>query len=80
MIRALAQDEFVIRASSLERLVEVNNDRLDRWETEALRDLVDVVLFSHTFRVTFTHARQTRRATLNVGWLPIRLPRSRQPL
>lgn len=77
---ALAQDEFVIRASHLERLVEVYNDRLDRWETESLRDLVDVVLFSHTFRVTFTHARKTRRATLKVGWLPIRLPKTRQQL
>lgn len=77
---ALAQDEFVIRASHLERLVEVYNDRLDRWETEALGDLVDVILFSHTFRVTFTHARKTRRATLNIGWLPIRLPKTRQPL
>jgi hypothetical protein len=77
---ALAQDEFVIRASHLERLVEVYNDRLDCWETEVLGDLVDVVLFSHTFRVTFTHARKTRRATLNVGWLPIRLPKTRQQL
>jgi hypothetical protein len=77
---ALAQDEFVIRASHLERLVEVYNDRLDRWETEALGDLVDGVLVSHTFRVTFTHARQSRRATLNVGWLPIRLPKTGQPL
>lgn len=76
----LIEDEFVIRASRLERLVEVHNDRLERWELESLGDLVDVVLFSHTFKVTFTHARKTRRATLNVGWLPIRLPKTQQRL
>jgi len=76
----LADDEFVIRASHLERLVEVYNERLDRWQLEKLEDLVDVVLFTHTFKVTFTHARKTRRATLNVGWLPLRLPQTRQGL
>lgn len=65
----LAQDEFVIRASHLERLVEVYNERLDRWELERLQDLVDVVLFSHTFKVSFTHARKQRLAIINVGWL-----------
>ncbi len=76
----LAQDEFVIRASHMERLVEVYNERLDRWETEHLGDLVDVVLFTHTFKTTFTHARKERRATLSVGWLPIRLPKTKQRL
>jgi len=76
----LAQDEFVIRASHLERLVEVYNERLDRWELEKLEDLIDIVLFSHTFKVTFTHARKTRRATLNIGWLPLRLPKTQQRL
>jgi hypothetical protein len=34
--------EFVIRASHLERLVEVHNRRLgDRWERESLRDLAE---------------------------------------
>ena len=80
LFAALAQDEFVIRASHPERLVEVYNDRLDRWEPEVPGDMVDVVLFSHTFRVTFTHARQTRRATLEVGWFPIRLPLTGQQL
>jgi len=76
----LAEDEFIIRASHLERLVEVYNDRLDRWELEHLGDLVDVVLFTHTFKVTFTHARKERQATLNIGWLPIRLPQTKQRL
>ena len=34
------KQEFVFRVSHLERIVEVYNERLDRWETEALKDLV----------------------------------------
>ena len=80
LFAALAQDEFVIRAAHLERLVEVYNERLDRWETEALQDLVNVVPFTHTFHVTFTHARRTRLAVINIGWFRLRLPITHQPL
>ncbi|MCB0154689.1 MAG: hypothetical protein KDF65_07820 [Anaerolineae bacterium] len=80
LFAALAQDEFVIRAGHLDRLVEVYNDRLDRWETEVLQDLVEVVPFSHTFQVTFSHARKTRLASLKVGWFRLRLPTTHQPL
>ena len=76
----LADDEFVIRASHLERIVEVYNERLDRWERESLQDLVDVAWFTHTFHVTFTHARKTRFATIKVGWFPLRLPTPHQRL
>jgi hypothetical protein len=76
----LAQDEFVIRATHLERLVEVYNERLDRWETETLGDLVKVVLFTHTFHVSFTHARKTRWATIKIGWFRFRLPATHQLL
>jgi hypothetical protein len=76
----LSQDEFVIRASHLERLVEVYNDRLDCWEREHLQDLVDTIYFSHTFTVIFTHARKKRRATLQIGWLALRLPDTHQRL
>lgn len=76
----LSQDEFVIRASHLERLVEVYNDRLDGWELEHLQDLVDTLPFSHTFKVTFTHARKDRRATIHIGWLALRLPDTHQRL
>ena len=69
-----------LSSSHLERLVEVYNERLGRWETEALQDLVNVVLFTHTFHVTFTHARQTRLATINIGWFRLRLPLTHQPL
>lgn len=77
---ALDDQEFAIRASHLERLVEVYNERLDRWETEALGDLVDVVPFTHTFLVRFSHARQTRVATIQLGWFQIRLPDTHQPM
>jgi hypothetical protein len=80
LFASLSQDEFVIRASHLERLVEVYNDRLDRWETEPLQALVETVPFSHTFKVTFTHARKDRRATIHIGWLALRLPHPHQRL
>ncbi|MBN1220309.1 MAG: hypothetical protein JXM69_15375 [Anaerolineae bacterium] len=34
LFATLRQDEFVIRASHLERLVKIYNDRLDRWEQD----------------------------------------------
>lgn len=80
LFAALADDEFVIRAAHLDRLVEVYNDRLNRWELEPLQDLVEVVLFTHTFHVTFTHARKKRIAAIKIGWLPLRLPTTHQRL
>ncbi len=77
---ALDDQEFVTRVSHFERIVEVYNQRLDRWEREALGDLVDVVAFSHTGFVHFTHARQERTATMQFGWFLIRLPKTHQHL
>jgi hypothetical protein len=77
---ALGDDEFVIRVSHLERIVEVYNERLDRWEREALGDLVAVVPFSHKFAVRFTHARQERVTKMHIGWFRIRLPGKEQNL
>lgn len=77
---ALSQDEFVIRVSHLERIVEVYNERLDRWETEALGDLVAVVPFSHQLAVRFTHARRERITQMHLGWFRIRLPGKEQNL
>jgi hypothetical protein len=72
--------EFVIVASHLERLVEVYNDRLDRWETEHLQDLVDSVPWVITYQAAFHHAGKTRLATIQAGWFTIRLPGTHQPL
>lgn len=76
----LCNDEFVIRVSHLERIVEVYNERLDRWEREVLGDLVAVVPFSHQFTVRFTHARQERTTNMQIGWFRIRLPGKEQDL
>lgn len=72
--------QFVIRASHLERIVEVYNTRLDRWETEKLQDLVETVPLEATFQVAFTHAGRIRIATVQMGWLKIRLPDTHQIL
>jgi len=76
----LSDDEFVVRVSHLERIVEVYNERLDRWEREALGDLVAVVPFSHKFTVRFTHARKERITNMHLGWFRIRLPGKEQNL
>ena len=68
------QQEFVFRVSHLERIVEVYNERLDRWETEKLKDLVDNVPYQATFQVLFTHAGKTRYDTIQLGWFKIRIP------
>lgn len=72
--------QFIIRASHLERLVEVYNERLDRWEREHLHDLVTTVPFATAFQVAFTHAGKTRIATIQMGWLKLRLPETHQEL
>jgi len=74
------KQEFVFRVSHLERIVEVYNQRLDRWETEALKDLVDVVPYQATFQVLFTHAGQTHLDTVHFGWFKIRIPGTTQPV
>jgi hypothetical protein len=72
--------EFVITASHLERLIEVHNARLDRWESEALQDLVDTVPWTLTYQALFHHAGRTRLATVQMGWFLIRLPDTHQQL
>jgi hypothetical protein len=73
--------EFVIRASHLERLVEVHNRRLDRWERESLRDLAETVpLAAESWQIAFNHAGMSRMATIRVGWLELRLPETHQRL
>lgn len=76
----LADEEFVIRASHLERHVEVYNAHAKQWEREALEDLVAVTLWEAEFGTQFHHANQTRQATLKVGWYRLRLPDTQQPL
>jgi hypothetical protein len=60
--------------------VEVYNDRLDRWETEKLQDLVESVPHQATFQVLFQHAGETRLDTIHFGWFKVRLPNTQEPL
>ena len=75
---AEVQGEFVFRASHLERLVDIFNPRLERWEAEQLQDLVDTVPFAAKWEVAFRHAGTTRQATVKVGWLQQRIPSTQQ--
>ena len=76
----LKSDEFIIVAKHMERLVEVYNGRLHRWETEHLQGLVDCVPWQVTYQVAFQHARRTYLTDLKMGWFRIRLPDSHQIL
>jgi len=75
-----ARGEFVITAAHLERLVDVYNPRLDRWETEHLQDLVDCVPWEVSFQTLFQHAGRQRTAQVKMGWLRVRLPDTHQEL
>lgn len=73
-------NEFIVTAKHMDRLVEVYNSRLDRWETEHLQDLVNCVLWQVTYQVAFQHAGRTRLADLKMGWFLVRLPETHQQL
>jgi hypothetical protein len=74
------EQEFVFRVQHQERIVEVYNDRLQRWETEKLGDLTACVPHQATFQVLFTHAGQNRLDTVHFGWFKIRLPQTERIL
>ena len=73
-------DEFIVAAKHMDRLVEVYNGRLHRWETEHLQDLVDCVPWQVSYQVAFQHARRTHLTDLKMGWFRIRLPDTHQVL
>jgi hypothetical protein len=72
--------EFVFRVGHLERIVEVYNERLDRWEREVLGELTESVPYQATFEVLFKHAGRTRRDTVRLGWLQVRIPERSQQI
>jgi len=74
------EQEFIFRVSHLERIVEVYNNRLDRWETEKLQDLVESIPHQVTCQVLFKHAGKTRLDTIHFGWFKIRIPGTQKPL
>jgi len=71
--------ELIIRACH-NRNVEVYNDRLDRWEEEALNDLVATVPLPLTLQVSFTRARKVRVVKMTLGWFKVRIPETQQVL
>lgn len=71
---------FVIRVGPENRVVEVYNERLNRWEGETVADLIATMPPFLKLEATFTHARQTRTTRLRLGWLKIRLPDWETPL
>jgi hypothetical protein len=75
----LAPADLTIRACH-DRLIEVYNDRLDRWKEELLDDLTGSVLQPLKLRVAFTHARKVRHVDIALGWLMIRLLDTKQVL
>jgi hypothetical protein len=73
------QVEFIIRAAN-DRWVEVFNERLNRWEREHLKDLVDCVPGGLGFVTSFTHAGKVVQAQVILDWFKIRIPETQQIL
>ncbi len=67
------QATFVIRVQHENRWVEVYNDRLDRWETEQLSELIATVPFVCELNPQFHPARQVRTVAVRLGWFKIRI-------
>jgi hypothetical protein len=73
--------QFMFRVKHDDRLVEVYNERLQRWEgPEHLNELAASVPWTLRRQVAFHHAHTTRRVTVSLGWLPLRLPDTQQRL
>jgi hypothetical protein len=76
----LVRARFIIRSCHLNRVVQVYNPRVDRWETESLQDLVNTVPHEGSFEASFNHAGYSWLTTVGLGWLLIKLPDAEQPL
>ena len=73
--------QCIFRVKHEDRLVEVYNERLRRWEgPEHLSELAASVPWTLRLQVAFHHAHKTRRVTVSLGWLPLRLPATQQAL
>ncbi len=71
---------FIFRVQHHNRMVEVYNERMDRWEKEKLEDLVACVPYQVTFQVLIKHAGENRLAAIQFGWLKVRIPDTDQSL
>ena len=75
-----AKATFVVRVGHPERIVDVWNERLKRWEATTIQELMEVVLWQGTFRVEVHRGGETRHKRVRLGWYRIRLPESNQVL
>ncbi len=71
--------EFITRASH-DRWVDVFNDRLGRWESEHLQDLIATMPGQLGFEVSLTHAGKTISIHVTLDWLALRIPETQQRL
>jgi hypothetical protein len=71
---------FIIRVKHDKRLVDVFNDRLQRFERETVGDLIATMRPMLKLETTFTHARKTRTVRVALGWLTLYLPDEPDPL
>jgi hypothetical protein len=71
---------FIIRVKHEERLVDVWNEHLQRFERETVGDLIATMPPMFKLETTFTHARKTRTVRVSLGWLRLHLPNQSTPL
>jgi len=71
---------FIIRVSHEERIVDVWNDRLKRFERDTVGTLILTMPPMLKLETTFTHARKTRTVQVALGWLNVYLPDDPHPL
>jgi hypothetical protein len=76
---AAVHGDFIIRACH-DRIVDVYNDRLHRWERELLMDLTASVPLTASIHACFTHARDRREVDVDLGWLRLRVPETQQEI
>jgi len=67
--------DFIVPVAHRERVVEVWNERLQRWETITVGELMELVLWQGAFEAYFHRAGRTKKRTLRLGWFRLRLPK-----
>ncbi len=75
-----ANATFIVRVGHPERIVEVWNERLKRWESATVGELMKVALWQGTFQVEVHRKGKTWHRKVRLGWYRIRLPESGQVL
>ncbi len=74
------QATFIIRIQHKERLVDIWNDQLHRFERTTIGDHMTTMPSMLKLETTFTHARQIRTVQVALGWSSLYLPDEDLPL